>query len=160
MFCDPSGWDRGSATLTLPGRHSVGDRERVSPLPTASEVIYPAPPQTSKRRGYGKSGLCGILFSHRRLARPSAVLVRHENIPKGKKRVRKVTKTFRTLIRAQTFFHFSPQAQVVPRYVPVNLKSEIQPIGIVRPLERSLNRPKRTTLTTYAMQLLCLPTGK
>ena len=37
----------------------------VRPLPVAFEVIHPVPPQTSKRGGYVKSDLCGILFSGR-----------------------------------------------------------------------------------------------
>lgn len=57
---------------------------------------------------------------------------------KRKKRARKVIQTFRTLIGAQAIFHFSPQAQVVLRQTPVSLKSEIQPMGIIRPLERFL----------------------
>ena len=79
---------------------------------------------------------------------------------KRKKRARKVIQTFRTLIGAQAIFHFSPQAQVVLRQTPVSLKSEIQPMDIARPLERPLNQLKRTTLTTYAMQFLRLPTGQ
>lgn len=130
------------------------------PLPTASEVIHPAPPQTSNRGRHGKSDLCGILFFPPAAGKTIGHIEYCENIQKCKKRVRKVIKTFRTLIRVQAIFHFSPQAKVIPRQAPVSLKSEIQPIGIVRPLERSLNRLKRTTLTTYAMQLLCLPTGK
>ena len=55
---------------------------------------------------------------------------------KRKKRARKVIKTFHTLISAQAIFHFSQQAQAVLWPTPVSLKSEIQPMGIVCPLER------------------------
>lgn len=108
------------------------------PLPAASEVIHPAPPQTSKRGGYGKSNLCGILISPPTAGKTVGHFEYSKSAQKRKRRARKVIKTFRTLIGAQAIFHFSPQAQVVLQRMLANLKSEIQPMGITHPLERFL----------------------
>ena len=50
VSCDPSGWDRGSASLTLPDRRGVGDRERrgyCQRLPRLS-TLRPRKPQSGE----------------------------------------------------------------------------------------------------------------
>ena len=130
------------------------------PLPAASEVIHPAPPQTSKRGGYGKSNLCGILISPPTAGKTVGHFEYSESAQKRKRRARKVIKTFRTLIGAQAIFHFS---RAGPSRSPANAgKFEIRNSadGHNTPFRALLNQLKRTTLTTYAMQLLRLPTGQ
>ena len=64
------------------------------PLPAASGVIHPVSPQTSKRGGYGRAGLCGTLISPPTTGKTVGHFEYSKSAQKRKRRARKVIKPF------------------------------------------------------------------
>ena len=102
------------AALTLPDRHCAGAGERGKPLPTASEVVHLAPPQTSKRGGDSSNQiLVRHPFSWPAVGRATGCSQGVKTLKTQKESAKSHRnfngdKLFALSVRAQAFFTFQP----------------------------------------------------